>query len=136
MRAVYFLLGVSILVLFISLTSYFIDNRTLETHEFYASLNISDDAVVGFDINDSALIFGTVGKGITSTRRIKIDNKYSFPIIVFVRADGAIKEFLNFEDVVRIDRNMTALVAVSAFAPFDTTAEGYSGTVEFLLKPA
>lgn len=132
----YFALGISVFAFLISLTAYYVNNRVIERQVFEASMTIEEYAVAGFDVNDSALTFGTVGKGGTSTRRIRIENKHSFPIIVFIQADGNIKTFLNYEEYIRIDKGMAESIAVSASAPFDASEGFYSGSVEFLIKSA
>ena len=136
MKIFYFVLGISVFAFLISLASYYVNNKIIEKQVFEASMTIKDYAVAGFDMNDSALTFGTVGKGGTSTRRIRIENKHPFPIIVFIEANGDIKDFLNYEEYIRIEQGMTESAAISASAPYDATEGLYSGSVEFLIKSA
>lgn len=129
-KLTYFLVVFSVLLLFISLTVLFLSDRIVQSETFYANVNISDR--IGFDVNGSALTFGNVVSGGSSTRKIIIDNNYSFPIAVYVTAEGDIAPLLNFDKIVLIKEGESKLIPISVVSSgFDYGA--YTGNVSFKL---
>jgi hypothetical protein len=58
---------------------------------FFANAAVTQNTA-GFDVNSSALTFGSVAIGGTSTRSISINNSYPFPVKVKVKAQGTISD--------------------------------------------
>lgn len=124
------LIFIVILIIFmfaLKLTFFYIDKR-----EFYTSLEISDKT--GFDVNSSALIFGEVMPGSSSTKNLILTNNYNFPIKIETKVEGDIKRFLNFDKIIFADINETKKISISASVPFDDERKNYSGKVVFLVR--
>ena len=121
----------SVFLLFISLTGYFLRSELLQSQTFYTNVNVTD--TLGFDVNRTALTFGNIIRGGSSTRNIKIDNYYDFPVVVHVSADGNMKELLNFEEELYLEQGETKSVPFSVYVD-DNASEGvYSGNITLLL---
>ena len=131
----YFMLVFSFLILSISLISFFFATRTLQTQAFYASVTVTNENVIGFDVNATALTFGKIGVGRgSSARKLILNNSYPFPIIVKTKVDGSIKPILNFGDSIRIEKGEMKMIPFNTFA--GNVSEGfYEGTVELVIKP-
>lgn len=129
----YILLIFSFFVFLISLIGFFWGHKPLQTQTFYASMNISNENVMGIDVNSTALSFGRVSRGGSSARNIQIQNGFNFPIIVAIHADGDIRPLLNFENVVKIEKGESKKIGFSV-STFSDIKEGfYSGNVSFEL---
>ena len=135
-RFSYILLVFSFLVFLVSLIGLFFGHGPIQTESFYASVNISDENVAGFDVNSSALSFGKIGRGSSSARNIEIQNGFNFPVAAVIRADGDIGQLLNFEKVVEIGEGESRKIEFSVFALPDFEEGFYSGNVSFELYRA
>jgi len=117
----------------ISLLGWFAAN--LETREIFASVKITTDRG-GFDLNASALTFGEIKIGGSSTRNVIFQNKYEFPVLVVISAEGSIKPFLSFDDAVLVNVNETKKIGFSVVSSIDTEPGTYSGKVKFKIRRA
>ena len=128
-KAAYFLFTFSFFLLLVSAATLFLANDEIQSEKFYASVNVSDRA--GFDINGSALTFGSIQRPGSSSRRIIIENKYPFPVVVYISAEGNIEKILDFEDVIRLDSGEEKVVSFSAISSNDIEEGFYFGNVRF-----
>lgn len=135
-RIVYLILGFSVFIFLIVLVGFYLNTRTLQSQSFYASVNVTDENIAGFDANWTALTFGSMGKGGTSTRKIKLENGYPFPVVVIINAEGDIATLLNYDEIIKIEKGERKIIALNAYAPLNLSRGFYSGRVEFLFKPA
>ncbi len=131
----YIIFGFSSFIFFISLMVFYFNTKTLQTQTFYASVNVSDE-IIGFDLNNTALTFGSIGKEKSSTRSIRIENGYAFPIVAILNAKGEIAPLLNYDNAVKIDSGDKRVISLSAFTPSNLTEGFYSGEIEISLYPA
>ena len=131
-KLVYILLVISILIFFISLAGFFYGNRTLETYNIYTNVNVTNGRI-GFDVNGTALTFGVVGEGISSSRNIIFTNNYDFPVIVKINANGGIKSLLRFDDVVRVELGETKKIPF-ILTPSSNDDGFYDGSITFTIK--
>ena len=129
-------LGFSVFIFLIVLAGFYFNARTLQSQSFYASVNVTDENVAGFDANWTALTFGSLGKGGTSTRKIKLENGYPFPVAVIINVEGDIAPLLNHDKIIKIEKGERKIIALNAYAPLNLSQGFYSGRVEFLFKPA
>ena len=104
----------------------------LDKKFFLASVEVSDRG--GFDLNKSALTFGKITPGGSSSRQVELKNNYDFPIKVEIWAEGDIKEFLEFEEVVSLDVGEEKKISFSASALSDEEFKKYSGNVVVLIR--
>ena len=124
---VYTLLAVSFFVFLISFIGFIYSREPIQTTTFFASLNVSDR--VGFDVDDSALIFGSVIRGGGSSRNINIDNNFQFPVVAVISAEGDIAPLLHFDNLVEIGENEFGELSFNVIAPSDINDGFYSGNV-------
>jgi len=85
--------------------------------------------LVGFDVDDSALIFGSVIRGGGSSRNINIDNNFQFPVVAVISAEGDIAPLLHFDNLVEIGENEFGELSFNVIAPSDINDGFYSGNV-------
>jgi hypothetical protein len=130
------LLAASILILIFSVVIFLIvlkmNSFSLERREIPISLEVSDR--VGFDVNSSALTFGKITPGGSSTRNLILENNYGFPIKLKIEIEGNVLKFLSFEKVVFIDSRETKKIIFSAVIPGDEKFGKYSGKVIITIK--
>jgi len=121
-----------ILIFVVFLFALKLNSSYLEKREIYTSLKISDK--LGVDVNETALIFGEIVPGSSSTRNVKLVNNYNFPIKIETSVRGDIKDFLDFDKIVFADVNETKIIKISASVSFEEEKGNYSGTVVFLIR--
>ena len=126
-KLAYIIVIFSILVFAVS----FFVLRPLEKKTFFAEVNITDEAVIGFDTNNSALVFGVISLGSSATRNIILNNTHDFPVFVLISAQGDIASLMIFEKKVKINPKGTKSVSFSVRAPKDIEKGIYSGRVIF-----
>ncbi len=119
---------------FISLFSLFIVSTPLERRMLDASVTISSNKG-GFDVNQSALTFGIVTPGSSSTRTVSVDNPYSFPIILRISSAGPIDPFLSYTSVVAIPVGESKRISFSIVSDQQTPLGFYPGQVTFTFYP-
>ena len=130
-RFSYSIFGISFLILIISLVGFFLYRLPLQKESFYASVNIVDDNLIGFNADSNDLNFGTISRGESSLRKIVIDNKYDFPIIAVVEIDGDIEQLLNFDKEFYIDKYEKKSIPFNVFVDYNVLEGNYSGNVSF-----
>lgn len=128
-----FILGIVLFILsLIFFLSVLIKNYSyLEKKEFLVKLEVSD--VTGFDTNISALAFGKIMPGSTSVRNLIIENHYTFPIKIKIKAEGESAQFLNFEKIINLKVNETKKIEFGASIPLNTKKGNYEGEVIVIL---
>ncbi len=89
-----------IIVLSVLVYVFFNLNNLKLVHEnkYYASVEIGD--IVGFDVNNSALMFGSILQKGSANRKIIFDNPHNFDLILKFVAEGEIGELFNNEDII------------------------------------
>lgn len=131
MRAVAFLLIiVSIFIFLASIYFSFFENNEIHEDSLFASVNVTSKA--GFDLNNSALIFGNIQKPGSSTRRILLENKYDFPIVTLISAEGDIADLLDYEKIVRLNKGEKKFLSFSAIATQDIDEGLYLGNISLI----
>ncbi len=135
LSVVYVLFAFSAFFLILSFSLFFYYSKNIDVKEVYADVNITSDSG-GFDLNNSALTFGKVTLGGSSTRSLKIFNDYEFPISVVVSKEGNISPYLFLEKKIRIQPNETRIYGISVIAPSDAKLGFYSGKIIFKTRKA
>ena len=106
----------------------------IETKDIYAKVMVGDK--FGFDINGSALMFGMIVPGeSTSTRTVTIKNHYETPVSIEIYAEGDIKDFLivsenNFMLPVGAEKDLSFHVSVPEGTPYGD----YEGNVKVIIR--
>jgi len=106
----------------------------LEKREIYSSIIIGEK--YGFDINGTALTFGMITPGSSSsTREISLVNNYDKNVSVEIYAEGDIKDFLKVSKNNFILRsNESVNVGFTVSVPSECEMGAYDGTVIILIK--
>jgi len=85
---------------------------------------------VGFDLNSSALTFGMIKTGSTSTRTIEIKNNKNQEVYVSIYSKGEISDFLKVSDNdFSLSEGQNKTVSFSVTAKNDTEKKKYDGFV-------
>jgi len=129
----YILAVILIIVIVISVVNIFIQAKTVEKKTFYSKLVISD--FYGFDINGTALIFGVLMPGGSSSRSVSISNNYGHDIRVRAYVSGNISDFVFMDEndfIVR--KNEARNISFVARVPFNASLGTYEGEVSIFIR--
>ena len=107
--------------------------RPIHSMSLFATVIIGDS--LGFDVNGSALVFGRIAPGGSSTRTILFYNEQPFSVLLTIHPKGDIAPLLSFEDTVRIEPHEQKRIGFSALAA-EHPYGSYNGTVTFDVLPA
>jgi hypothetical protein len=107
----------------------------MEKWNLYASVNVTADRG-GFDLNKTALTFGLIKVGGSSTRNIVINNTHSFPISIEITSEGNITSLLRYDNNVVVGNGEAKNITFSAVSERNTTLGFYGGFVHFKIVPA
>lgn len=132
----YLLFIASFLILLIALTGMFISNKILQEETFYASVEISSDKGLGFDVSPTALTFGRISASGSSTRNVFFENGYDFPVLVKIEVDGDIRPLIQFDEVIRVESGENATIPFSVYAFENSTNGFYDGDARLVVKLA
>jgi len=123
-----------ILILGIYLFGNLIDYvSVLEKQEIYTKVIVAGN--IGFDINNSALIFGAVMPGGSSSRELNITNNHNQNVQIEVYSKGDIKDFLSISDNdFRLRIGESRKVDFSVSIPFDAEYGTYEGEVIVVVR--
>ncbi|GBE19424.1 MAG TPA: hypothetical protein ENG87_03080 [Candidatus Pacearchaeota archaeon] len=121
------------LILFLALLNVR-SNVILDKNKVHVKLNIGNSS--GFDVNETALTFGTITPGSSAQRSIVVENNYNFPIKSILKIKGDVAEYLIFENIVSLDAGEKEIISVAAVAPQDASYGNYSGILEVVFKRA
>lgn len=123
-----FFLAFSLIIFSILLEKYFI----LDKKEISTFLEIGD--IPSFNLDNSTFSFGKIVPGVTSSRRIQIENNYAFPIFVSLSSKGNISRFLLFEKEINIPVNEKRIIEIQTISPLKEDYGNYSGKIILALK--
>ena len=130
-KLIFILIAILILAFILNIYLFISLSRIIETREFYASIIVSDK--IGFDLNLTALTFGSILKGGSATRGISIENNFGFPIEVEIYGKGDIKKFIiPIKD--KIEKDEKKSIKIVAFVPEDTEFGKYEGSIKVDLR--
>lgn len=116
---------VSIVVFFYYYSTKPIEIRKVDVRYFV-------DRKIGFDLNASALTFGIIPPGGSSTRNMTIGNSRGFPIRAVVLVDKNLSSMIISERNVSVGAYDSRVVVFTLSIPSNYTLGNYSGSV--LLK--
>ena len=130
------LIVLALIIFFVSLVNLFFsvyigEKRVLEKRTFYMRVIVSNKT--GIDLNSSAIIFGMVLPGSSSTRSLLLENKYNKDVEVDFSFDGNISEFIKVERGI-IKAGETKSLGVSVVIPKNQPYGVYEGNLTVILK--
>ncbi|MEM5814606.1 MAG: hypothetical protein QXD77_02215 [Candidatus Aenigmatarchaeota archaeon] len=105
-----------------------------ETTELQMSLTVGGR--IGFDINTTALTFGTVPPGGASSRDVIVENKDAYDKTASFSAEGSISRFVKLPPNIRIKAFSNATASVRAEVPANAEPGNYTGRLLIHLRRA
>ena len=116
-----------ILIIPLLYSFYFLFAIPYETKELY--MYVSVDKVIGFNITDTALAFGSMPPGAVGGKNITIFNDENTPHFVHMTSSGNITDWISVSDNNFLvgkneEKNVTIRVTVPADAEFGSRYEG------------
>ncbi len=130
-KLIFILIAILILAFILNIYLFISLSRIIEIRELSASIIVSDK--IGFDLNSTALTFGSTLRGGSSTREISIENNFGFPIEVYVYGDNGMENFI-ISAKERIEKDEKKSIKISAFVPEDTEFGKYEGSIKIALR--
>jgi len=106
------------------------DNQEIQENKYYAEVEVGE--IVGFDVNNSALIFGSILPKGSASRRITLENTYDFDIVVKFLAEGDISDFF-FKENILIRKGAVEKIGLNVLAPKGTEKGIYSGNISIVI---
>lgn len=92
-----FFLSIVILILLFLILFFFLSQvKTIERNVLYTSFSISN--LTGFDLNNSALTFGTIRPGEVSSRSLILQNTLNDSVRIIIKSKGTITNFLTVSE--------------------------------------
>ncbi|MEK6894135.1 MAG: hypothetical protein AABX10_01600 [Nanoarchaeota archaeon] len=127
-------LFISLVVFVMSVSIYFYYITPLSEFSYDTTAFVTYD-VAGFDVNTSAITFGSIVPGGTSTRSLIVNNSYPFPIKVDPEVDGSIEKILYFEPTI-IEPYQTSKFYFTVYADSIENLGNYTGNIMIRLLRA
>ncbi len=105
----------------------------LEKKEVYSSVIVSDK--YGIDVNGSALVFGMITPGSSSSRELIIKNNYGRDVYAEFYVKGDISKFLKISgNNILLKKNETRKIGFIVYVPEKSKYGIYNGEVVVLIK--
>jgi len=106
----------------------------IEKKEIYANVIVGEK--YGFDLNGTALTFGMITPGASSSsREIILTNNYKRDVLVEISSQGVIKDFLKIsKNNFILKTNETDKIGFIVSVPLDCKFGSYDGEVTILIK--
>lgn len=127
-------LFISLIVLVMSVSVYFYYITPISEYSYQTTAYVTRD-VAGFDVNSSALTFGSIVPGGTSTRSIIVDNSYSFPIKVQPEVEGSIQKIISYQPLI-VGPNQSSKLDFTVYAESIDFLGNYTGNIKIKLTRA
>lgn len=104
----------------------------LSKQEVYTSLTVGN--VTGFNINKTALTFGTITNVSRGSRNLTLQNEYSFPVVYVFKLRGNIKHFLIFNKYVSLQPHTKKDIKIRTIVPINESHGFYEGKFIISIK--
>ncbi|NCO11846.1 hypothetical protein CO038_03440 [Candidatus Pacearchaeota archaeon CG_4_9_14_0_2_um_filter_39_13] len=127
----YFLFAFSLLILVVAVA--FLYFGQLDEMLIPVSVNVSDKA--GFDLNASALSFGSIPRPAQASRNVVFENSYNLPVFLSISSEGEIENLLHHDRFVRVEAGEEKRIGFIVVSEQDTESGYYSGIVRFRVFP-
>ena len=129
----FFIIFIFIFCILLLLISLYLNSIILlDKKEILTTLKIGD--VAGFDVNKTALTFGTITPGTNAKRNLTIENTYDFPVKFEFKVRGNIEKFLAFKKEVHLEPGEKKHVEFLTINPLKEDYGDYSGNIVVLIK--
>lgn len=127
-------LFITVVVFVMTLSIYVYYITPLSEFSYQTTALVTMDTA-GFDVNTSAITFGSVAIGGSSTRTILVNNSYSFPIRVEPEVEGPIEKLITYEPSI-IGPNQASKLVFTVYAGTSELLGNYSGNISIKLLRA
>ncbi len=124
------LFAVALIAFSFSVGSYVLMKMPLRTQTFFASVHVSS-GIGGFDINGTALTFGSVAFGGNSLRRVFIENNYPFSVLVEPVVTGSISPLVELQTPIVVEPNQSLYIPVLLNTNLAELNHNYTGNISF-----
>lgn len=132
---IFWLLFVGLFLIIFFLGLYFLSNFfIIEREEIFATLNFGE--IPAFDLGNSSFSFGTLSEGTSASRLLKVENGYSFPLLVQISSEGNISRFIFFDKTTKVPAYGEKIISLNAFPAKEDDYGNYSGKIVVVLKKA
>lgn len=125
----YTLLVFSLFLVFSSIFIWTSISRPIGVEELDVRFIVGENP--GFDLDLDVLAFGRIQPGMSSTRKITINNPYDFPIEVKIFVSKNIAEYIVAESSVYIYSDKNISLTINLIIPEDLDFGNYSGKIRF-----
>lgn len=90
---------ISLVVFLMTISIYFYYITPISEFSLQTTGFVTEDTA-GFDVNSTALTFGSIVVGGSSTRSVLVNNSYPFPVRVKPEIEGNIEDFVTYDPLV------------------------------------
>ncbi len=125
---------ISLVVLVMSSSIYFYYISPISEFTYSTTAFVTQDTA-GFDVNTSAITFGSIIIGGTSTRSILVNNSYPFPIRVKPEIEGDIAQLVTYDPTI-INPYNTSKFYLTIYADSYDLVGNYTGNITLKLMRA
>lgn len=109
----------------------------LKSYKMYANVTATNDTFAWELVKDGKdLTFGKIRVPGGASRKIVVNNSYSFPIVMKVYVEGTIEDMLSYEKDVIVAGGEGKEIRFSVWMPENTSLGYYDGFVKVKLVPA
>ena len=116
------------LIFFILFHSLFIRNAHIIKE---LSVKVEVDSVIGVDVDNTALAFGKLPPGSSSTKEIIIENNKEKEVKIILKAEGPSASIIQFsENNIIMESKETKTIQIIATAPLEAKEKYYAGTIK------
>ena len=131
-RLTVILFFISLIVLSFSLFSFFLLKNPVSESSFPTSVTITE-TLTGFDVNATAVTFGSVTRGGSATRFLSVANDYEFPVRVESIVHGSIAPFVQSTPSLVVAPGTSLSVPISLSTNGTASLGNYTGLVTIAL---
>lgn len=123
---------ISIFAVMIALNIYIIAIKPLM--EVSVPANVVFGETIGISAANESLDFGVLPLGVSSTKKVVIENTYNFPIHVIVYVNGEIRNYVYGENHFSVEAGESYEYMVNIAVPSDGEFGKYSGNIVFVFQ--
>jgi len=134
MRIIFVVLMLILIIILITLNYTAKNTYASEIWEYDMFLTVGN--YTGFNVNNSALYFGTIKPGGTSTRKIELKNNNQF-VKVSMFVNGELAEWIYTEDTsFNLLENEEKTIEIKGIVPKDAKLKNYEGKITIKFETA
>ena len=121
-----------ILLVLIGIIFYLNFSSPLEIFEFDVKFSVGDE--IGIIINGTELNYGTLSHGMSSTKKIKIENTFDFDILAKIYIDRNLEDYVFGEESVVVSSGESIEYLVKLVIPSYAEYGDYTGKIKLEIR--